>query len=145
MASAPSCLVSMDIYVHMTHKKGRRGGGGNTGCLSLEVFTKAKTPLLITHASLRARQPGSAAHRLALEKEQDGAADQASRDCSRGKDAKRRSKVSKEPSAAKRDINSSRVKRERIGKTFSGKRKSIRQAVKLGGSSKWIRLRECVR
>lgn len=44
-----------------------------------------------------------------------------------------------------KNTNSSRVKRKRIGKTFSGKRKSIRQAVKLGGSSKWIRLRECVR
>jgi len=44
-----------------------------------------------------------------------------------------------------KNINSSRVKRKRIGRTFSGKRKSIRQAVKLGGSSKWIRLRECVR
>lgn len=43
------------------------------------------------------------------------------------------------------NINSCRVKRKRIGRTFSGKRKSIRQAVKLGGSSKWIRLRECVR
>lgn len=43
------------------------------------------------------------------------------------------------------NINSCRVKRKRNGRTFSGKRKSIRQAVKLGGSSKWIRLRECVR
>lgn len=46
---------------------------------------------------------------------------------------------------ALQNINSSRVKGKRIGKTFSGKRKSISQAVKLGGSSKWIRLRECVR
>lgn len=55
---------------------------------------------------------------------------------------KRRQEVSKKSTA---NINSSRVKRKRIGKTFSGKRKSIRQAVKLGGRSKWIRLRECVR
>ena len=59
------------------------------------------------------------------------------------KKAKKERKKKKE--RALQNINSSRVKRKRIGKTFSGKRKSIRQAVKLGGSSKWIRLRECVR
>lgn len=56
----------------------------------------------------------------------------------------RKQEVSKKERALQ-NINSSRVKRKRIGTTFSGKRKSIRQAVKLRGSSKWIRLRECVR
>lgn len=57
----------------------------------------------------------------------------------------KKAKKERKKERALRNINSSRVKRKRIGKTFSGKRKSIRQAVKLGGSSKWIRLRECVR
>lgn len=61
------------------------------------------------------------------------------------KKASEKKKKRKERKAALQNINSCRVKRKRIGKTFSGKRKSIRQAVKLGGSSKWIRLRECVR
>lgn len=61
------------------------------------------------------------------------------------KASEKKRKGKKERKAALQNINSCRVKRKRIGKTFSGKRKSIRQAVKLGGSSKWIRLRECVR
>lgn len=68
-----------------------------------------------------------------------------SEDIKRERNPARKRARKKERKTALQNINSSRVKRKRIGKTFSGKRKSIRQAVKLGGSSKWIRLRECVR
>lgn len=46
---------------------------------------------------------------------------------------KKESKKARWKERALRNVNSSGVKRKRIGKTFSGKRKSIRQAVKLGG------------
>lgn len=53
VASAPSCLVSMDMYVHMTYKKEGGvgvggGGGGEAAWFSLEVFTGAEALLVET-------------------------------------------------------------------------------------------------
>lgn len=66
------------------------------------------------------------------------------RNYAKKRERNRKQESMKEVRTAQQNINSSRVKTKSIGKTFSRKRKSIRQAVTLGGSSKWIRLRECV-